>query len=339
MFIEEVVTVQNKKYPKEMVKELYTKMLRIRTFELKAKEAFSRGEIAGNLHLAIGQEASDVGAIYALKPTDFISSTHRGHGHVLAKGGKSRYALAEIFGKKTGYCGGKGGSMHITEMENLRSLGANGIVGAGIPIAAGSALASRVLGDDHVTLCMFGDGASSQGWFQESVNMAALWNLPVVFYCQNNGWGVSTAIERVVNVEDIATRAKGYEIPGEVVNGNDVIEVYEVMKKAVEYARSGKGPYLVEAKTTRYEGHFCGDAALYRPEEYLIKAKANDAIENGIKHMLANGVEQAEIDEINKAIEEEIEDAYKFALESDYPDPSEVLTDVYAMDNERSVAR
>ncbi|MCL2616356.1 MAG: thiamine pyrophosphate-dependent dehydrogenase E1 component subunit alpha [Defluviitaleaceae bacterium] len=328
-----------KEYPKEMIKEMYTKMLRIRLFESRAKEAFTKGEIAGNLHLAIGQEAADVGACYALKPTDFITSTHRGHGHAIAKGADSRYALAEIFGKKTGYCGGKGGSMHITDVKGLSSLGANGIVGAGIPIGAGSALASRLFGDTHVTLCMFGDGASNQGWFQEAMNMSARWKLPAVFYCQNNGYGVSTAIDRVTDVKDIATRAKGHEIPGKVVDGNDVIAVYEAVQEAVEYARAGNGPYLVEAKTFRHEGHFCGDAALYRPAEYMDTANEKDAITRTRKLMLESGITKAEIDEIDKAIAIEIEEAYKFATESAFPDHSEVLTDVYAMDNERCVVR
>lgn len=322
-----------------MLSDLYTMMVRNRKFETKVGESFTKGQVAGNLHLAIGQEASDVGAIYALEPTDYITSTHRGHGHALTKGGDSRYAMAEIFGKKTGYCKGKGGSMHIAEVEKLRSLGANGIVGAGIPIAAGSALASRMFGDTHVTLCLFGDGASNQGWLQESMNMAALWKLPVVFFCENNGWGVSTAIERVTCIADIADRAKGFDIPGKVVDGNDVLAVYEVVKEAVEYARAGNGPSLIEAKTFRHEGHFCGDIAAYRPAEYLVEAKNKDAIDRMRKTLLDNGFTQSEIDKIDDAMTKEIDKAYEFAMESPFPDPSEALTDVYSMDNERCVAR
>jgi len=328
-----------KKYSKQFAEDLYVNMLRIRLFETKAKDSFSKGEIAGNLHLAIGQEASDVGACFALEKTDYITSTHRGHGHALAKGAESKYALAEIFGKKTGYCGGKGGSMHIAECDELRSLGANGIVGAGLPIAAGSALASRVFGDEHVTLCFFGEGASNQGWLQESLNMSAIWKLPVVFFCQNNGYGISTAIDRVAATKDIATRAKGFDVPAKVIDGNDVFAVYEAVKEATAHARAGKGPYFIEAKTFRHEGHFCGDAALYRPKSYLEEAKEKDALLNMQEYMLNNGFTQAEIDKLDQAMHEEIEAAYQFAMDSEFPDPSEVYTDVYAMDNERCVLR
>ena len=227
-------------YSKEMLKELYSRMVRIRTFETKAADCFSKGMVAGNQNLAIGQAASDVGACDVLQNEDYMASTHRGHGHALATGSESKYMMAEIFGKKTGYCHGKGGSMHIADFENLNSLGANGIVGASFAIAAGSALASKVMGDSHVSLCFFGDGASNEGTFLEVMNMAALWKLPVIFFCENNGYGVSTAIERVSCTEHIAQRAEGFGIPAKIVDGNDPIEVYEAIGEAAERARKAK---------------------------------------------------------------------------------------------------
>jgi pyruvate dehydrogenase E1 component alpha subunit len=322
-----------------MLKDLYTTMYRIRVFESKAAECFGKGLVAGNLHLAIGQEACAAGACYALQPTDYIAATHRGHGQAIAKGGDTRNMMAEIFGKKTGYCHGKGGSMHIAEFEHLRSLGANGIIGASFPIAAGSALASKLLGDTHVTLCFFGDGAANEGSFQEALNMSAVWKLPVVFFCENNGYAVSTAVSRVTCTENIADRAKGFNVPGKIIDGNDVFAVYEAIKEAVEYARAGNGPSIVEAKTFRHQGHYCGDPAVYRPASYMEEANKKDAIIRTRQILLENGFTQDDINGIDKAAEKEIEEALKFAVESDFPDPSEATKNVYAMDNDRSVVR
>ena len=228
--------------------KLYKEMYRIRLFDTKASDLFLEGQLAGNIHTCIGQEAVCVGACQALKPTDFIAATHRGHGHCLAKGGDTKLMMAELFGKATGYCRGKGGSMHIANVD-LGILGANGIVGAGIPIAVGSALASKIQGTDEVTLCFFGDAASNQGTFHEAVNMASAWKLPCVFLCENNLYGVSVNISRVTNVKDIAQRAKAYDIPGTVVDGNDVFAVMTAVKAAADRARKGDGPSLVECKT------------------------------------------------------------------------------------------
>lgn len=328
-----------KKYSRQMLQDLHTTMYKIRSFESKAAESFAKGLVSGNIHLAIGQEAADTGACYALEPTDYMAATHRGHGQAIAKGADPKYMMAEIFGKKTGYCAGKGGSMHIAEFENLRSLGANGILGASFPIAAGSAMASKLYQDNSVTLCFFGDGTAHEGTFQEALNMAALWKLPVVYFCENNGYGVSTAIERVTCTEHIADRARGFDIPGKTVDGNDPVAVYEAVKEAVEYARAGNGPSIVEAKTFRHQGHYCGDPAVYRPASYMEEANEKDAITRMRKTLLNNGFEQIEIDEIERAVELEIEEAIQFAMESDFPAPSEALTDVYAVDNERSVIR
>ena len=327
------------KYPKEFLMQMYEMMNRIRKFEEKASDCFTKGMLAGNIHLCIGQEGSTVGASFALKETDYITSTHRGHGHCLAKGAKSDLALAELFGKKTGYCKGKGGSMHIVDV-NLGILGANGIVGAGIPIAAGSAWASKIMGDDHVTLCFFGDSASNQGTFHEAINMAAAWDLPVVFLCENNGYGVSVALKKVTNTPTLSVRSKAYDIPGVTVDGEDIIAVYEAVKKAVDRARSGKGPSIVETKVYRWWGHYCGDPANYRPKSYLEEAHKKDPIALFRKRLMDEKVAKAaELDAIEKAMAEEIESAYAFADQSPYPDVAEALTDVYSQENARCVER
>ncbi|MEG1988804.1 MAG: thiamine pyrophosphate-dependent dehydrogenase E1 component subunit alpha, partial [Oscillibacter sp.] len=253
----------------------YEQMVRIRDFETKAADCFTKSELAGNIHLSMGQEGSGVGTCMALRDTDFITCTHRGHGHCLAKGAKANLAMAELFGKESGYCKGRGGSMHIVDV-GLGILGANGIVGAGIPLAAGSALASKIKGDGAVTVAFFGDGASNQGTFHESVNMAAAWKLPVVFLIENNHYGVSTEIHRVTNTETLAIRAAAYGIPGVTVDGTDVEAVYHAASEAVERARAGDGPSIVETLVYRYQGHYCGDPAAYRPKEYLVEGKSRD---------------------------------------------------------------
>ncbi|HSK68506.1 MAG TPA: thiamine pyrophosphate-dependent dehydrogenase E1 component subunit alpha [Candidatus Limnocylindria bacterium] len=327
-----------KEYTKEFLLGLYRRMLRIRKFEEQAKECFTKGMLAGNIHLAIGQEATEVGACAALKDTDYITGTHRGHGQCIAKGARTDRMMAELFGKKTGYCGGKGGSMHIVD-ATLGILGANGIVGAGLPIATGAAYASKVWKDGAVTLCFFGDAAANQGTFHESINMAAAWKLPAIYLCENNKYGVSTDIARVTNNEHISERAAAYNIPGVTVDGNDVLAVYEAVREAVERARNGEGPTLVECVTYRHEGHYCGDQAGYRPAEYMQKALANEAIPNFRKYMLGHGVPEAEVTAVEEEVTQEIAQAYAFADASEYPDPAEVTRNVYTMDNERSVLR
>lgn len=327
-----------KEYSKDLLLHFYEEMWRIRKFELKSKECFTKGKLAGNIHLSIGQEGSMVGAAKALEERDFITTTHRGHGHSIAKGASTKIMMAELFGKETGYCKGKGGSMHIVD-TSLGILGANGIVGAGIPIATGSALASVINGTDEVTMCFFGDGASNQGTFHEALNMAAAWKLPVVYICENNQYGVSTDIHRIINTDTISVRAKAYDMPGETIDGADVMEVYERVKEAVDYARQGKGPVLIEVLVYRWEGHYCGDPASYRPKEYLEEAEEKDPIMLLRKRLLSIGVSEEELKAMEENLDREIEEATEFAEQSNYPDPSEALTDVYAMDNERSVLR
>lgn len=327
------------KYTKEELIALYRTMVRIRKFEEKAAECFTKGMLAGNIHLSIGQEAAEAGAFAAIEERDYFTSTHRGHGHAIARGADPNLAMAELFGKATGYCKGKGGSMHIADMEKMNHLGANGIVGAGQPISAGSALASKIMGDDSVTVGCFGDGATNEGTFHEALNMAAAWKLPMVWFIENNCYGVSTEIHRVTNTPDLASRAAAYDVPFAVVDGTNPTDVYEAMKVAMDHARSGKGPYLVEAKVYRYQGHYCGDPAVYRPKEYMEEALANDGIMKLGQRILALGGTQEELDAVQQAAEDEMNAAVKFADESPYPDPADVLKDMYVSDNERCVAR
>ena len=330
--------MDKKEYSKEMFLGIYEKMLRIRKFELRLTEYFTKGMLYGNIHTSIGQEAVAVGVCEALEQTDFMTSTHRGHGHSLAKGAKSDIMMAELFGKKTGYCKGKGGSMHVTDVS-LGILGSNGIVGAGIPIATGSGLTSKIRGTKEVTVAFFGDAASNQGTFHESINMAAAWKLPVIYLCENNNYGVSVNIHNVTNNANIAERAKAYNIPGVTVDGNDPLAVYEVVKQAVKNAREGKGPSLIECMTWRMRGHYEGDPAAYRPKEVNEEWAKKDPIDNFRVFLLKNDIDEKEIIAVEEGIEKEIEAAVQFALDSPLPDPSEVTTDVYASDNERSVAR
>ncbi len=328
-----------KQYEKGFLMGLYRDMLKIRHFEEKAAECFQAGLLAGNIHLCIGQEGSTAGACAALRKEDYITSTHRGHGHLLGKGAQPDRMMAELFGKATGYCSGKGGSMHAADI-GLGILGANGIVGAGIPIATGSGLATKIQGGDEVTLCFFGDGASNQGTFHESLNIAAAWKLPVIYLCENNRYGVSTEIGRVINTDTIAVRAAGYGIPGVTVDGSDVLAVYEAVKEAAAYARSGKGAYLVETMVYRWQGHYCGDPADYRPDIYMEQARANDPIGLFKTRLIEQNVaSEGELAALDLAVSEEIQQAYQFAEESPYPDSKEAFTDVYMQDNERSVVR
>ena len=326
-------------YSREQLLGFYRTMLRIRCFEEKAAECFTKGMLAGNIHLSIGQEAAEAGAFAAIQPQDYFTSTHRGHGHAIARGADPNLAMAELFGKATGYCKGKGGSMHIADMKKMNHLGANGIVGAGQPISAGSALASKILGDKSVTVGCFGDGATNEGSFHEALNMAAAWKLPLVWFIENNCYGVSTEIHRVTNTPDLASRAVAYGVPYAVVDGTNPTEVYEAMCKAMEHARSGNGPYLVEARVYRYQGHYCGDPAVYRSKEYMEEALENDGILKLRRRLLAVGATEEELEAVRQAVEEEMQQAVRFADDSPYPDPATVLEDMYVSDNERCVAR
>ena len=308
---------------------MYTNMLTIRRFEEKVIEYFASGSIPGFVHLYIGEEAVATGTCANLRDDDYITSTHRGHGHLISKGGDLNLMMAELFGKETGYCKGKGGSMHIADLD-LGILGANGIVGGGPPIASGAALAAKYKGTDQVVACFFGDGASNQGTFHEGLNLASIWKLPVVFVAENNMYGISFSQKKSMSVPDIADRAAAYDLPGVVVDGNDVIAVYEAVGEAVKRARAGQGPTLIECKTYRHRGHFEGDPTVYRPKEEFETWKKRDPIPRFEAQLLQMDVlTQADLDKISAEIDQKIQQAIKFAEESPWPAVEEILDDVY----------
>lgn len=315
---------------KEKLVWMYRKMVEIRTFESKVAELFAAGKIPGFVHLYIGEEAVAVGACANLKDTDFITSTHRGHGHCIAKGGRLDLMMAELFGKETGYCKGKGGSMHIADVE-IGILGANGIVGGGLGIAPGAGLSAKMRGTDQVTICFFGDGASNQTTFHEGINLASAWKLPVIFICENNQYGISLHQSKHQNINDVADRAAAYGIPGVVVDGNDVMAVYEAVGEAVKRARAGEGPTLIECKTYRWRGHFEGDPQVYRSQEEIEEWKAKDPIPRFEALLAEMGVLTAEEAEaIKKEVAAEVEAAVEFAEKSPEPAPEAALEDLYA---------
>jgi pyruvate dehydrogenase E1 component alpha subunit len=314
---------------KEKMIDLYATMKKIRLFEEKVSELFAEGKLPGFVHLYAGEEAIGVGVCAHLTDRDYITSTHRGHGHCIAKGVEINSMMAEVYGKATGACKGKGGSMHIADVDK-GMLGANGIVGAGGPLACGSGLMAKTLGTDQVTVCFFGDGAAEQGTMHEAMNLACCWNLPVVFVCENNGYAESTPWGYHCAAKSIADRATAYDMPGITVDGTDFFAVYEAAEEAIGRACRGEGPSLMECRGFRYYGHFEGDAMLYVTEEEKKRNRARDPIENVKKRAIERGLvsaEQfAEVDAQTTAI---IEEAVKFAEESAWPKPEEVFTDVY----------
>ena len=315
---------------KETLLGMYRKMLTIRRFEERASELYAAGRMPGFVHLYIGEEAVATGVCASLTDKDFITSTHRGHGHVIAKGGKTDLMMAELYGRVTGYCKGKGGSMHIADVD-LGILGANGIVGAGQPISVGAAFACKYKKTDAVAVCFFGDGASNRGTFHEAMNMASSFKLPVVFVCENNMYGISNYQKHHMNISDIADRAGAYGVPGVSVDGNDVIAVYEAASEAVARARRGDGPSIVECKTWRQRGHFEGDPGKYKDPEEQKAWLAKDPIPRIEVKLIELGMAaQADIDAMRAKVDEEIEAAVKFAEDSPEPGDDELLTDVWA---------
>jgi len=314
---------------REKLIDMYRVMVRIRAFEKKVSKEFAAGNIPGFLHLYTGEEAVAVGTCANLRPDDYITSTHRGHGHVIAKGGKTDRMMAELYGKETGYNKGKGGSMHIADM-GIGIIGAYGIVGSGIPIAAGAALSAKLRKTDQVAICFLGDGATNTSRFHEGVNLAACLNLPVVFIIENNVYAESTRISNTCKLANLADRACAYGIPGVTVDGNDVLAVYEAVGEAVARARKGQGPTLVECKTYRLRGHFEGDMQTYKPLEEREMWQKKDPIPRFRKYLIKKGVfAEKDAERIDQEINEEIENAVKFAEESPLPAPEEVLTDVF----------
>ncbi|GAF24992.1 pyruvate/2-oxoglutarate dehydrogenase complex, dehydrogenase (E1) component, eukaryotic type, alpha subunit [Moorella thermoacetica Y72] len=312
--------------------EMYRLMLRIRYFEEKIVEVYAQGLMPGLAHLYIGEEAVAVGVCSALRPEDMITSTHRGHGHCIAKGGDVRRMMAEMFGKSTGYCCGKGGSMHISDIE-LGIVGANGVVGGGIPLATGAALSAQLRNSDQVVACFFGDGASNQGSFHEALNLAAVWRLPVIYVCENNHYGISVSQERHQAIKDIAVRAGAYGMPGVTVDGNDVEAVYEATREAVARARQGEGPTLLECKTYRWRGHHEGDpnrGTRYRTREEMAAWEKRCPIKNYETKLMARGVSPDQLEELQRQVKKEIDDAVEYANNSPFPTVEEAVSQVYA---------
>ena len=309
--------------------DLLRTMLRIRRFEERAEELYLAGELPGFIHLSIGQEACAAGACLALRRDDYITSTHRGHGHCIAKGAPVDRMMAELFAKETGSCKGKGGSMHIADFA-VGMLGANGVVGGGANLAVGAAIAARLRKTDQVALCFFGDGAANRGPVHEACNLAAVWKLPVIFFCENNQYASTTAASSALAIENVADRAAGYGMPGLIVDGNDAVAVYDAVREWAERARAGGGPVLIEAKTYRMRGHYVGDPQLYRAADEVEAQRRRDPIDRLAGALLGAGLLDAgELDRLRTDAADEIEAAVRFARESPLPRPEAALDDVY----------
>lgn len=312
--------------------EMYKTMLTIRRFEEHAIDMFARGDVPGFIHAYIGEEAIAAGVCAALRANDYITSTHRGHGHVIARGADLKRMMAELCGKKAGYCKGKGGSMHIADMS-LGILGANGVVGGGLPITVGAGLSIKMRGTDQVALSFFGDNASNTGSFHESLNLASVWKLPVIFVCENNLYGISVSQEKHQAIKDIAVRAKAYAMEGCVVDGMDVVKVYESASEAINRARSGGGPTLIEYKTYRFRGHHEGDPNMgtrYRAKEEIEAWKKKDPIDKMVKLLLSKKYcSKKKLNEMDQEIVKEVESAMEYALKSPPPEPEVLYEDLY----------
>jgi pyruvate dehydrogenase E1 component alpha subunit len=309
---------------------MYAGMLRVRLFEERVRELFAGGRIPGFLHTSVGQEAIAVGTAAALRPDDYVLSTHRGHGHLVAKGGALRGLMAELYGKATGICHGKGGTMHIADVS-VGYLGANGVLAAGCVLAPGVALSIRHRKSGQVVVAFFGDGAANRGPFHEGVNLAALWSLPVVFVCENNRWASTTAHRRSAAGGAIAARAAGYGIPGESVDGNDVLAVHAAVARAAARAREGAGPSLLEAHTIRWVGHFEGDPQAYRGKDEVAEGRARDPIARLAARLRESArLDDAGAERIRAGVVAEIDDAVAYAEASPLPEPHDALADLYA---------
>jgi len=314
----------------ERIRELYRTMLLIRRFEERVNELYMEGRIPSTLHLYIGQEAVATGVCAALRQDDYLLSTHRPHGHALAKGMAPRALLAELYGKATGCCKAKGGSMHIGDMK-VNMFPAIAIIGANVPIAAGAALAARMQGLDRVAACFFGDGGANEGAWHEGLNIAAIWRLPVIYVCENNLYAASTPFAKAFAIENVADRAVAYGIPGVVVDGNDVLAVYEVAAAAVARARQGDGPTLIECKTYRLCGHSRSDPRTYRTREEEDVWREREPIGRFQRQLLAQGFASDEqLQGISREVEATIVDAISYAESGPLPEAAELYTDVFA---------
>ena len=317
-------------YDKETLRFFYETMVKIRNFELTVEKYFYEGEIPGFVHLYVGEEATATGVMANLRKTDYIQSTHRGHGHTIAKGADLKHMMAELFGKSTGCCKGKGGSMHIADFS-VGMLGANGIVGGGFTMATGAALAQKMQKTDGVSVAFFGDGASNRGTFHEAANMAAVWKLPVIFLCENNQWASTTPYLTTTSVADISDRAQGYGMPGVIVDGNDVFAVYEAAKELIERARRGEGPCILECKTYRIKGHFVGDPEMYRTKKEVQQVlEETDPIPRFEKKVLDAGVmTREELDSIAARVNKELNEALEYARTSPEPEVPALFEGLY----------
>ena len=300
--------------------DFFRLMCRIRLFEERVDRLFAEGKMDGTTHLSMGQEACAVGAVSALEKQDHVVSNHRGHGHILARGAPPDLVMAELMGKRTGLCAGRGGSQHMCAVD-IGFLGTNGITGGGIPIATGAALSAKYKGESRVVLCFFGDGAANQGTFHESLNMAALWSLPIVYFCENNLYGMSTHVSRATKSASIADRAAAYGMPGTFVDGMDVLAVNAAAAAAVSRARKGEGPTLIEARTYRFCGHSKSDRCLYRSREEEAGWRKRDPLIVLASRLLEAGTAQKELERVRAEESARIEAAVRFAEQSEFPDP------------------
>jgi len=315
---------------RETLLNMYRRMIVIREFELAAMDLFKRGQAKGAMHPYIGQEASGVGVCTALRGDDVIAGTHRSHGHNIAKGADTKKMMAELLGKETGYCKGRGGSMHIAAFET-GSLGALAVVGSGIPLAVGAALAFKIRGEDRVAVPFTGDGGSNTGNWHEGVNMASIWNLPVIFVLENNHYAVSTRLDNAVKVKDLSIRAQGYGIPGVRVDGFDVLAVYEAATEAVARARRGEGPTLLVTESYRLEGHYAGEPEVYRTRAEVDEYRKLDPIPRFHSYLVDNGeADVDELGEIDAEAKKEISNAVEFAKSSPIPNPETAMEYIYA---------
>lgn len=318
------------RYHSYLLSEMFHRMNLVREFELRAIEERRGGLIPGFIHSCVGQEATAVGACLALNEEDIITSTHRGHGHLIGKGGDPRYMMAELAARSPGYCKGRGGSLHISDFD-LGILGANGIVGGGIPIAVGAALGFAMRSEERVALAFFGDGATNEGSFHEAANQAGVWKLPVIFFCENNLYGEGTAINRCTPITDLALRAQGYGFPGVIVDGNDVLAVYEAVAAARQRAAAGLGPTFIEAKTYRLRGHFEGDPQVYRTQEEIETWRKQDPIPRFRKILVDSGVfDDGELEEMLGKVLMQLDEAVSFAAAAEKPKVEDALRGVYA---------
>lgn len=316
-------------YPRDLLAELFRRMTLVRQFELRAIDERRAGLIPGFIHSCVGQEATAVGACLALQPDDVITSTHRGHGHLIGKGGDPRYMMAELAARYTGYNMSKGGSLHMSDFD-LGILGANGIVAGGIPIAVGAALAFRMRGESRVAVAFFGDGAVNEGAFHEAANLAGLWKLPVIFFCENNLYGEGTPQHQQAAVADLAVRAEGYGFPGVIVDGNDVLAVLNATRAAAERARAGEGPTFIEGKTYRQRGHYEGDPMVYRGKEEMADWQRRDPIPTFRRRLVESGViDDGALEEIEGEVLRLLDDAVAFAKAAPLPEAATVLDGVY----------